>query len=540
MEEAKQHVLEAEQRLAQELAGKFNASAEAKRRHRVEVSVERDSFFPLMEHLKSTGFDHLSCITGVDLGESLEAVYHLWRQADRVLAEVHVELPREQPEIESVVSLWRAADWHERETYDMLGIVFRGHPDLRRILLPESFQGYPLRKDFKLKPQPWYREGKAELWETEVKVEEDEAGETETMVLNIGPQHPSTHGVCRLVTTLSGETVLKVDPVIGYLHRGIEKICENRTYPQIVPLTDRLDYISAMANNWGYALAVEELMGIKVPERAEYLRVILAELQRIANHLMFIAAFGADLGAWTVMMYGFREREMVLDLMEQVSGQRLLYNYITIGGLREDVPQGWEDNVRVFLQELPKRLKDYKTYFFNNEIFLRRCRGVGVLEPELAIELGVTGPMLRASGVPRDLRRDEPYSVYPKFDFEVVTEQEGDTLARFVIRLREIEESLRIIEQAIDDLPEGEVMAEKVPKVIRPPKGHAYSRVESPKGELAFYVVSDGSPKPYRVRIRSPAFCNLSAFPHYCTGEIIPDMIINFASVDIVMGEIDR
>ncbi len=532
--------LEAEQKLAEELAERFSAEAEPKRRHRVDVRVDRSSFYQLAEHLRHAGFDHLSCITGVDLGEKLEVVYHLWRQRDRVLAEVHVELPAEKPEIESVVSLWKAADWHERETYDMLGVVFTGHPDLRRILLPESFQGHPLRKDFKLEPQPWYRQGRAELWETEVRVEAAEDGETETMVLNIGPQHPSTHGVARLVTTLSGETVLKVEPVIGYLHRGIEKICENRTYPQIVPITDRLDYISAMANNLGYALAVEELMGIKVPERAEYLRVILAELQRIANHLMFIAAFGADLGAWTVMMYGFREREMVLDLLEQVSGQRLLYNYITIGGLRQDVPQGWEDNVRIFLQELPRRLKDYERYFFNNEIFLRRCRGVGVLEPELAIELGVTGPMLRASGVARDLRRDEPYSVYPKFDFEVVTEQEGDTLARFVIRLKEIYESLHIIEQALDDLPEGEVMAEKVPKVLRPPKGHAYSRIESPKGELAFYVVSDGSPKPYRVRIRSPAFCNLSAFPHYCTGEIIPDMIINFASIDIVMGEIDR
>jgi len=363
---------------------------------------------------------------------------------------------------------------------------------------------------------------------------------TEEFLLNIGPQHPSTHGVCRLITKLSGETVLEIEPVIGYLHRGVEKIAENRTYDQFLPLTDRMDYISSITNNLAYVMAVEELLGIEVPERAEYLRVILSELQRIANHLMFIAAFGADLGAWTVMMYGFREREMVLDLMEMVSGQRLLYNFLRIGGLKEDVPEGWVPKVKEFLKVLPERLEDYRTYFFNNEIFLKRVEGVGVLNAKDAINMGVTGPNLRASGVAYDVRKDDPYSYYDRFDFDVVTEKEGDTLARFKVRFNEIYESLKIIEQGIRALPEGEVRA-KVPKVIKPPAGEAYSRIESPKGELAYYIVSDGkSNKPYRIKIRSPAFCNLSSFPHYGAGDIIPDMIVNFASIDIVMGEIDR
>ncbi len=543
-EETVEEAQEVKHELLEALKSKFGEKiidAKVKRPRRLQVRIKGEDLFPVAEFLKNSGFDHLSCIAGVDYEDRIEAVYHLWSYPRRELIQINAELPRDNPEISSLVPLYRAADWHEREAYDLVGIIFKGHPNLKRIFLPESFKGHPLRKDFKTEPMSWYSEGEAELWETQVEVSPPEEGETETMVLNIGPQHPSTHGVCRLVTTLSGETVVKIEPVIGYLHRGVEKIAENRTYPQFLPLTDRMDYISSITNNLAYVLAVEELLGVKVPERAEYLRVILSELQRIANHLMFIAAFGADLGAWTVMMYGFREREMVLDLMEQVSGQRLLYNFLRIGGLKEDVPEGWVDNVKNFLRVLPERLADYEKYFFNNEIFLKRCEGVGVLDPELAIELGVTGPMLRASGVARDVRRDDPYSIYDRFDFEVVTEEAGDTLARFKVRFREIFESLNIIEQAINDLPEGEVRSPDVPKVIRPPKGEAYSRIESPKGELAYYIVSDGkSPNPYRVKIRSPAFCNLSAFPHYATGEIIPDMIINFASVDIVMGEIDR
>lgn len=368
----------------------------------------------------------------------------------------------------------------------------------------------------------------------------DEEIRTEEFILNIGPQHPSTHGVARLVTRLSGETVLEIEPVIGYLHRGLEKIGENKTYEKFLPLTDRMDYISSMTNNHAYVLAVEELLGIEVPARAEYLRVTLSELQRIANHLMFIAAFGADLGAWTIMMYGFREREMVLDLMSMLTGQRLLYNFMRVGGLKEDVPLGWVSKVRGFLKALPEKLEDYKAYFYNNEIFLDRVEGVGILKAKDAINMGVTGPNLRAAGVAYDVRKDDPYSYYDRFDFDVITEKEGDTFSRFNVRFNEIYESLKIVKQGIEALPEGEVIA-KVPRIIKPPAGEAYSRVEAPKGELAFYIVSDGkTDKPYRVKVRGPSFCNLSSFPYYAVGDIIPDVIANFASIDIVLGEVDR
>jgi NADH:ubiquinone oxidoreductase subunit D len=360
------------------------------------------------------------------------------------------------------------------------------------------------------------------------------------MILNMGPQHPSTHGVCRLVIKLDGETVVKINPVIGYLHRGIEKIAENRTYQQFIPITDRLDYLSSITNNTAYVMAIEELMDINVPERAEYIRVIMLELQRLASHLLFFGTFGADIGAWTVLMYGFRERERVLDLLEMVTGARLTYSYLRVGGVEKDLPTGFVERCRKIMQELPSYFKDYERYFYKNEIVDMRTRGVGVLKAEDAINLGVTGPTLRASGVPYDIRKIDPYSVYDRLKFKVCTEKDGDTLARFKVRVDEMKESVKIVNQALDDLPEGEVRAE-VPKIITPPKGEAYSRIESPRGELGMYLVSDGTSKnPYRLKIRSPAFCNLSAFPHFSEGDLIPDVIANFASIDIVLGEIDR
>jgi NADH-quinone oxidoreductase subunit D len=360
------------------------------------------------------------------------------------------------------------------------------------------------------------------------------------MILNMGPQHPSTHGVCRLLIKLDGEKAIKIEPIIGYLHRGVEKLAERRDYFQFIPLTDRLDYLSAITNNMVYAMAVEELMGIQVPERAEYIRVIMLELQRIASHLLFVATFGADLGAWTVLMYGFRERERVLDLLEMATGARLTYSYIWIGGVRRDLPEGFVEKCRETIQTLPKFFDDYERYFYDNEIFLKRCEGVGKLSAKDAINLGVTGPILRACGVPYDLRKIDPYSIYDRFDFNVITEKEGDTLARFKVRMNEMRESIKIIEQALDDIPSGEFRA-KVPRVIKPPAGEVYARVEGPRGELGIYLVSDGvSKSPYRLKIRSPSFCNLSAFPSFAEGEIIPDLIANFASIDIVLGDVDR
>jgi NADH-quinone oxidoreductase subunit D len=360
------------------------------------------------------------------------------------------------------------------------------------------------------------------------------------MVLNLGPQHPSTHGVARLVMRLKGEKAVRINPVIGYLHRGYEKLAENRTYTQFIPLTDRLDYLSAITNNTVYCQVVEEIMGLDIPERAEYIRVLMLELQRLASHLLFFGTFGADIGAWTVLMYGFRERERILDLLEMVTGARLTYNYVRIGGVRDDLPEGFMEKCAGTMDILPDYFKSYEEYAYENEIFIDRTKGVGVVKAEDAINLGLTGPNLRGSGVPYDIRTIDPYSIYDRMKFKVITHKEGDTLARFKVRIDEMYESVKIINQCLDEIPEGDIRAQ-VPKVVKPPAGEAYSRVESPRGELGMYLISDGkSQSPYRLRIRSPAFCNLSGFPFLAEGDYIPDVIANFAGIDIVLGEIDR
>lgn len=362
----------------------------------------------------------------------------------------------------------------------------------------------------------------------------------EEMIINFGPQHPSTHGVARLVGHMDGERCIKIEPVIGYLHRGIEKLSENRTHLQIIPLLDRMDYISSMQNHWGFILAVEELMEIKVPERAEYIRIIVSEIQRIANHLLSTASFGADLGAWTVMMYGFREREMMLDLLEMVAGQRMLYNYMRIGGVKDDLPEGFEEKCRENLDKVETAIEGYKTYFYNNMIFDKRTKGVGKMTPEEALNYGITGPMLRATGVPYDLRRDDPYSIYDRFEFDIITENHGDVWDRFHVRFREMFESIKIVRQALDGLPQGEIKA-KVPKVLKTPEGEVYTHIEHPKGELAYYLISkDKGTGPYRLKIRTPSFCNLSGFGEFAKGSFIADMFANFASLDIVLGDVDR
>jgi NADH-quinone oxidoreductase subunit D len=371
------------------------------------------------------------------------------------------------------------------------------------------------------------------------KFEYEEIGEGR-MVVNFGPQHPSTHGVLRLVVEVEGERVLKIIPVIGYLHRGIEKIFENRTYVQGTPLTDRLDYLSSMANNMAYCRTVEDLLEVEVPERAEYIRVIVLELQRIASHLCSIGFYGNDLGVtFTAMMYTFRERERIIDLFESLCGARLTYNYVRIGGVREDLPQGFEEKARETLDIMEQKVDEYEEFFSDNEIFLRRTQGVGVLKPKDAVNLGATGPVLRGSGVKTDTRVTDPYTIYDRFDWEIITGKKGDCFSRYYVWLNEIRQSIGIVRQALKDLPEGEVRA-KVPKVIKPKPGEAYGRIESPRGELAFHIVSDGSPSPYRVKIRSPAFCNLSILPHMAEGWLIGDLIAILGSLDPVFGEVDR
>ena len=362
---------------------------------------------------------------------------------------------------------------------------------------------------------------------------------TQELILNMGPQHPSTHGVFRMVVHLEGETVTKIEPKIGYLHRGMEKLAESRTYAQFIPYTDRLDYISSPHNNWAYVQTVEKLMGIEVPERAEYLRVIFGELARIASHLVMISSMALDMAGFTAWMYPFRDRERILDMYEMTAGSRLTVNIMRIGGISAEPPAEFWPALKAFLDDTPEMLEEYNGMIFGNEIIQSRLKNIGILPKELAENLSVTGPVLRASGVNYDVRKAEPYSIYDRFDFDVPVRTGCDSYDRTLIRMDEIVESIKIIKQAVRDIPEGPIMA-KVPKVIKPPVGEVYHRVENPKGELGFYIVSDGTTKPARVRIRAGSFINLQMLPIVAIGWKIQDLIGIFATLDAVLGEVDK
>jgi NADH-quinone oxidoreductase subunit D len=363
---------------------------------------------------------------------------------------------------------------------------------------------------------------------------------TQPFVLNIGPSHPSTHGVFRMRVTLDGEVIVELEPIFGYLHRGIEKLAEGRTYTQNIPFTDRFDYAASMMNNFAYVLAVEKFAGIKVPERAEYLRVIVAELMRIARHLLAVGFLTNDLGAMmTPLLYMWREREKIVDLFEMLCGQRLTYNYMRIGGVSHDVPPEFLPALKKFLKEMPDFVNEYDQLLAENEVLLARTKGVGILPADLAINSSVSGPMLRASGVKWDIRKADPYSVYNRFNFDIPTGAAGDTYDRYRVRIEEIRQSTRIVEQAIEQLPPGEVCT-KVPTLLRPPKGDVYTRIEASTGELGFYLVSNGSIAPYRFRVRSPELLNLTVLRDISIGWKIADLIAIFASIDIALGEVDR
>ena len=388
--------------------------------------------------------------------------------------------------------------------------------------------------------------------------------ETRFMTINMGPQHPATHGVLRMVLELDGEIIKKSVPFIGYLHRGVEKLAEARTYHQALTLTDRLDYTNGLSNNLAYCLACEKLIGLEIPKRAQYLRVILCELQRLAAHLLWLATHALDIGAMTVLFYAFRERETILTIVENVTGARLTPSYIRIGGLAKDVPPEFETMVKAFINEFPKRIDEYETLLTENIIWKKRTQNIALLSAEDAISYGVTGPVLRASGVNYDVRKAYPYSSYDEFDFIIPLGSKGDVYDRYVVRLQEMRQSLRIITQGMERLPDGPVNAHALDVVppdkeevqrdmaalirhfkimeegFKPPVGEAYGAVESPKGELGFYLVSDGSNKPYRMRIRPPSFLNLGAVPKMIEGQMVADVVAAIGSVDIVLGEIDR
>jgi len=388
--------------------------------------------------------------------------------------------------------------------------------------------------------------------------------ETRLMTINMGPQHPATHGVLRVVLELDGEVIVNATPHLGHLHRGMEKLAESKTYHQAIPLTDRLDYTNAMGNNLAYVLAVEKLLGIEVPKRAQYLRVMMTELQRIAAHLIWLGTHALDIGAMTLLLYNFREREDILRIFEEVAGGRLTPTYLRIGGVSKDLPDGIEDKIKAFVQAFPDHIKEYETLLTKNIIWLKRTKEVGVISKENAISFGVTGPILRGSGVKYDVRKAFPYSSYEEFDFDIPIGSVGDVYDRYIVRLREMEWSNSIAEQALERLPKGPILADDpritlppkdnvlndiaslirqfkiVSEGFQPPKGEVYASVEASKGELGFYIVSDGSNRPYRFRIRTPSFANLAALPTMIKGSLIADVISAIGSIDIVLGEIDR
>ena len=364
--------------------------------------------------------------------------------------------------------------------------------------------------------------------------------DTDELVINMGPQHPSTHGVLRVILRLDGEKVVDVDVVIGYLHRGIEKLSENRNWTQIILLTDRMDYVAAATNNVGYCETVEKLLSLEVPRRARYVRTILCELQRIASHCLWIGTHAMDIGAMTVFLYAFRERELILDLFEEFCGARLTYNSMRIGGLPLDIPPGWDKKVLEFCNIMDGKLDEYEGLLTHNRIWLDRTKGIGVLSAAEAVDLGLSGPPLRGSGVPRDVRKDEPYAAYDEMEFDVPIGTVGDTYDRYLVRLEEFRQSLRIIRQATQGIPEGPIVG-KVPRLIKPLAGETYHAIESPKGELGYFIVSDGkSTNPYRFRVRPPSFCNLQALRRMTRGHLVADVVALIGSLDVVLGEVDR
>jgi NADH-quinone oxidoreductase subunit D len=366
--------------------------------------------------------------------------------------------------------------------------------------------------------------------------------EGELLEIALGPHHPSTHGVFRMDVVLDGERVVKLRPVFGYLHRNHEKIAETTSYLSSMPYTDRLDYMCSLTNNWAYALAVEKLAGLQVPERAEYIRVITAELTRLQNHAATIGFLTQEMGAsGTPLMYAFREREKILDLFEALTGSRMMCNYMRFGGCRVELPSGWLEQTKKVVEAFPRFLDEYEQLLTGNEIFMARAQGVGVLKKELAINAGITGPMLRASGVNYDIRKVDKYGIYDRFDFKIPLGEHGDVYDRYMIRMLEMRESLKILNQALRDIPDGPIMDAKAKiRGFRPPIGEAYGRIESPKGELGFYLISDGSSDPYRYRVRPPSLINLTALEDMCRGYNVADTIVIFGTVDIVLGEVDR
>ncbi|MCG8467518.1 MAG: NADH dehydrogenase (quinone) subunit D [Gemmatimonadetes bacterium] len=551
-------------------------------------------------------YDLLADIMGAHagVGAPIQVWYQLWSMTHGRQLRVACEVPLDDLELDTVTDQWRTADWLERETWDMFGVTFKGHPDLRRILMPENYEeGFPLRKDFPLRGRfsrseqvrralnrglddvyaarememagydldddglpvtPEDASGLASIRDVDPSEGLEDALEGAPMLINMGPQHPATHGVLRLVLQLDGERVVTCIPHIGYLHTGFEKTCEFREWNQVVPYTDRMDYLAPMLYNIGYAGAVEQLLGVEITERCRVVRVILGELNRLLGHLLWLGTTAIDIGAFSVFLYTFQERERIYNLHEAYTGGRITTSVTRVGGMLADLPVGWVSATREFAATFPETLDEVERLLSRNAIWQGRTMDIGRLGAEDAVSYGVTGPTLRASGVAYDVRKARPYLGYEEYDFDVPVGSTGDVYDRYLVRLEEMRQSVRIIEQALDRLPDGPINIDDY-RIVLPPKGEAmgsidtmishfklvmegvrvpagetWYSIESSKGELGFGIISDGGTKPVRCRFRGPSFINIAALPQLVENELVADVIAINASLDVVLGEIDR
>lgn len=505
-----------------------------------------------MERLRAEEhMDFLENLTGLDWEEEgLGVIYQLEStETGKRVSLKSVCADRENPMLPSVSDLWDIANIYEREVYDFYGIIFTGHPDMRRIFMREDWVGFPMRKDDeteKNNPLRMTNEPLADVTTSytlnadgRVTKEENKIFEEDEYVVNIGPQHPSTHGVLHFRVSLDGERIRKIDPVLGYIHRGVEKISESLTYPQTLALTDRLDYLGAMQNRHALCMCIEQAMGVEVSDRVKVIRTIMDELQRIDSHILFFSCLCQDLGATTAFLYGFRDREKILDIFEETCGGRLILNYNTIGGVMADIHPNFQKRVKEFIPYMRKNIQEYHDIFTGNVIFQNRAKGVGVLTKEQCISFGCTGGTGRAAGWHNDVRKLHPYAAYDRVQFNEVTRTEGDSFARYMIRLDEILESLNIIEQLIDNIPEGNFQ-EKMKPIIKVPAGTYYSAVEGSRGEFGVLLESKGDKSPYRLHYRSTGLPLVAVMDTACRGNMIADLITIGGTVDYVVPDIDR
>lgn len=529
------------------------------------LTISREYVVLVFKHLRDTNrFDFLMCVTAVDYPERakrFDVVYELFstRNMDRLRIKVPLG---EDEEIPTILHLWRGADWLERETYDMFGIRFAGHPNLRRMLVHHEFKGWPLRKDYPADLNQHCYTSLPIHFDNDPNYVEDP--NKDLVPLNIGPSHPATHGTLRVMVQLDGERVHRAGVEMGYLHRCFEKMAETHPYNQVIPYTDRLNYCSAPMNNVGYCKAVEKLLGVEVPPKAQAIRMILCELSRIIDHIVCIGANAVDLGALTGFFHLFTYREKVYSLFEQLCGARLTVSLTRVGGMANDPPPGWYQNVMKFVAEMRVGVDELDTLLTGNKIWIQRTRDVGAISAQEALEWGYTGPCLRAAGVGLDLRKAEPYYLYNQIDFDVPVGTTGDVFDRYLVRVAEMRESLKIIEQLCKNIPEGDytirdkniVLPEKkevygnieglmnhfmlVIKGLRPPAGEIYDYTEAANGELGFYLVSDNSGRPYRLKCRAPSFSIYQSFPRQITGGLVADVISILGSQNIIAGELER